>query len=125
MRILVCGGRHYDDSQHVFAMLTQVHNEGGPVTCVIHGAATGADTEAESWAKNMKAVGWSMTIERFPADWTKDGIFAGHRRNKRMLDEGKPDLVVAFPGGRGTINMVTQALNRGVRVVNIPPRMRR
>jgi UDP-N-acetylmuramoylalanine-D-glutamate ligase len=33
-----------------------------------------------------------------------------------MLDEGKPDLVVAFPGGRGTANMVQQAHRAGVEV---------
>ena len=38
-------------------------------------------------------------------------------RNARMLAEGKPDLVVAFPGGRGTADMVAQARKAGVRVV--------
>jgi hypothetical protein len=33
-----------------------------------------------------------------------------------MLDEGKPDLVLAFPGGRGTRNMVGQAKRAGVPV---------
>jgi hypothetical protein len=36
-----------------------------------------------------------------------------------MLDEGKPDLVLAFPGGRGTANMMRQARERGVRVVEV------
>jgi hypothetical protein len=31
-----------------------------------------------------------------------------------MLDQGKPDLVVAFPGGRGTANLVKQARAAGV-----------
>ena len=33
-----------------------------------------------------------------------------------MLAEGKPDLVVAFPGGAGTANMIEQARAAGVRV---------
>jgi hypothetical protein len=33
-----------------------------------------------------------------------------------MLDEGKPDLVVAFPGGGGTKDMITRALGAGVSV---------
>jgi len=33
-----------------------------------------------------------------------------------MLDEGKADLVVAFPGGRGTANMLSQARAADVRV---------
>jgi hypothetical protein len=34
-----------------------------------------------------------------------------------MLEEGKPDLVVAFPGGRGTANMVKQARAAAVKVL--------
>jgi UDP-N-acetylmuramoylalanine-D-glutamate ligase len=33
-----------------------------------------------------------------------------------MLKEGRPDLVVAFPGGKGTANMVAQARAAGIRV---------
>jgi hypothetical protein len=34
-----------------------------------------------------------------------------------MLAEGEPDLVVAFPGGRGIANMVKQARAAGVEVL--------
>lgn len=34
-----------------------------------------------------------------------------------MLQEGKPDLVVAFPGGRGTAHMTRIAQEAGVPVV--------
>jgi hypothetical protein len=34
-----------------------------------------------------------------------------------MLDDGTPDLVVAFPGGRGTTNMIRQATERGFEVI--------
>lgn len=37
-------------------------------------------------------------------------------RNRRMLDEGRPDLVVAFPGGPGTRNMVKLARAHGILV---------
>jgi hypothetical protein len=36
-----------------------------------------------------------------------------------MLDEGIPDLVVAFPGGRGTANMVRQARERGFEILEV------
>jgi hypothetical protein len=39
---------------------------------------------------------------------------SGPLRNQRMLDEGKPDLVVAFPGGGGTKDMVRRAVQAGV-----------
>ena len=42
-------------------------------------------------------------------DWKKYGKKAGPLRNQQMLEEGKPDLVVAFPGGNGTADMVRRA----------------
>jgi hypothetical protein len=33
-----------------------------------------------------------------------------------MLDEGKPDLVIRFPGNRGTANMLSQERAAGVKV---------
>ncbi|BAQ18361.1 hypothetical protein GL4_2928 [Methyloceanibacter caenitepidi] len=81
---------------------------------MIHGNATGADALAGFWAI---AVG--VPILAFAADWNKHGRAAGPIRNKQMLDEGKPDLVIAFPGGRGTANMVRQARERGVEVVEV------
>ena len=72
---------------------------------VIHGGARGADDLARQWGEI------SVGIEgvEFRADWTAHGKAAGMIRNQRMLDEGRPDLVVAFPGGRGTADMVRRA----------------
>jgi UDP-N-acetylmuramoylalanine-D-glutamate ligase len=36
-----------------------------------------------------------------------------------MLAEGKPDLVVAAPGGRGTADMVRRARDAGIEVVEV------
>ena len=36
-----------------------------------------------------------------------------------MLEKGEPDLVVAFPGGCGTQDMVRQAFTVGVKVIHI------
>ena len=69
---------------------------------------------ARDWARTKPEV------ERFVchADWEKHGKAAGPKRNKRML-EWKPDLVVAFPGGKGTANMVQQARQAGVEVIEV------
>lgn len=83
-------------------------------TVVIHGAARGADTEA-AWL----ARGRGLAVEAFPADWRKHGRAAGPLRNQRMLDEGKPDLVIAFSGGKGTADMVRRAEAAGVKVVRV------
>jgi hypothetical protein len=79
---------------------------------IVHGAAVGADQMAGSWARSR-----GVAEAAFPADWGRDGRAAGPIRNQRMLDEGRPDLVVAFPGGRGTADMVRRARAAGVAVV--------
>lgn len=73
--------------------LASVHN----ITEIISGHARGADQIAEMYADEK-----GIPVRVFPADWDKYGKKAGYIRNKKMLDEGQPDLVIAFPGGRGT-----------------------
>jgi hypothetical protein len=80
---------------------------------LVHGAASGADAMAGRWAG---ANGVSVTT--FPADWNRYGRSAGPRRNQAMVDS-EPDLVVAFPGGRGTADMVRRAEAAGIRVLKI------
>lgn len=114
MRVLVCGGRDYNtvgDAHKILNALCQLRQ----FTCVIHGAAPGADTIAANWAKHN-----GIPVEAYPADWNKWGARAGPMRNAQMLREGRPDLVVAFAGGRGTANMIHQAEKAGVRVFRVP-----
>jgi hypothetical protein len=56
---------------------------------------------AEWWAEGI-----GVRCDVYEADWISLGRKAGPIRNQRMLEEGKPDLVMAFPGGRGTADMV-------------------
>jgi hypothetical protein len=103
MKVLVCGGRKYGDARFLFAQLNYLHQQLG-ITQIIQGGASGADYLAKGWA-------YSNDIEcrEFKADWNKHGKAAGPIRNKQMLDEGKPDIVMAFPGGPGTANMMRLA----------------
>jgi hypothetical protein len=107
-RALVCGGRDYNDADRVWQVLARVSP-----TVVIEGCAAGADRLAEGWAKLA-----GVTLIHFPADWRKHGKAAGPIRNKQMLG-AFPDVVVAFPGGRGTENMVAQAIAAGVQVIKV------
>jgi hypothetical protein len=109
MKVLVCGGRSYLDHKRVFEVL-----DGLRPKHVIHGGASGADRCANDWAL-VRGVRRSI----YPADWTRHGRAAGPRRNQLMLDKEKPDLVVAFPGGRETADMVSRARAAGVRVMEI------
>lgn len=113
MRVLICGGRNYTDAKRFAEVLRKLHTEAG-ISWIIQGGARGADTLARQWAE---ANGVPHT--QFDADWENQGTFAGPARNARMLNEGQPDLVIAFPGGRGTADMVRKARKAGVQVVEI------
>lgn len=110
IRLLVCGGCDYADAAAVGAALDRVHRARG-VAVLIHGAARGADSLAADWARRR-----GIPAEAYPADWGTHGKAAGPKRNARMLAEGRPDGVVAFPGGRGTADMCRQAKAAGVKV---------
>lgn len=99
MRVLVCGGRDYANWDCVQAVFDKLHHD-TPITTIISGGAKGADTLGEKWAATR-----SIQVARYPAKWKEYGKAAGWIRNQQMLDEGKPNLVVAFPGGRGTQDM--------------------
>jgi hypothetical protein len=114
-RVLVCGGRDYRDAERVAHELNALHAQFG-IAHLIHGAAPGADWLAKRWAEAH-----SIPVTGYPARWDLDGKAAGPIRNARMLREGRPDLVLAFPGGRGTDDMVRRALAANVTVVQIPP----
>lgn len=115
LTVLVCGGRNYGDARTLSAVLDRAYAV-NPFGRLIHGAANGADVLAGRWAQTR-----GVPVTEFPADWTRDGRAAGPLRNQRMLDEGKPHLVIAFPGGRGTADMVARARKAGVSAVEAPP----
>lgn len=81
---------------------------------IISGAAKGADTMALDWA----VVNWCQ-FEEYPAQWKLYGRKAGPIRNQQMIDEGKPNLVVAFPGGVGTQDMIRRARKAKIETIVI------
>lgn len=109
MKVLVCGGRKYTDDATFNKVMGALKN----VTHVIHGGASGADTMAKRWARR-NLVKQSI----YNADWEKLGQSAGPIRNTLMLDKN-PDvsLVIAFPGGKGTENMISLAESSGFTIL--------
>lgn len=57
----------------------------------------------------------------FPAKWKEFGRAAGPIRNQQMLDEGKPELVLAFhddlENSKGTKDMVGRAMKADLPVI--------
>jgi hypothetical protein len=110
MQVLVCGGRNYGDRRSVYECLDGLVPR---PTLLITGGANGADMLAADWA------GYRQVPKLiFRADWERHGRAAGPIRNQQML-ECKPDLVVAFAGGRGTADMVRRAKAAGIHVMEI------
>lgn len=123
MKLLVCGGRDFRDEEFVWLCLDKVHAK-TPISLIIEGGCRtddkvtnltyGADYFAHTWA-----IDRGITCVTVPAKWKKHGNAAGPIRNGEMLKEWKPDGVAAFPGGRGTADMMNQASAAGVKVWEI------
>ena len=111
MRILICGDRNWRRMDVIERELKKFP----PGTVVIHGAAKGADTLGGFVADRL-----GFKVLAFPAKWNIYGRGAGPVRNQQMLDEGKPDLVLAFhenlSESKGTRDMVNRAKGTGVKV---------
>lgn len=127
-RIGVTGGRDYND-QVVVATAIASNALAGDI--IVHGAARGADTLAHTAAPLF-----DCRPEPHRAQWEapcRDACAPNHRRerngrtccpaagnyrNQEMVDSGL-DLLLAFPGGDGTADMVKRARRAGVEVIEI------
>jgi len=110
IRLIVCGGRDFLDWHVVWMRLDQVHSKRG-ISQIIAGGCSGADAFATDWARKN-----DVPIREYYAAWEKHGKAAGPIRNQQMIDDGKPDGLIAFPGGRGTNDMVLRAQVAGLTV---------
>lgn len=124
LRVLVTGGRRYG---WIHTLTGKIRNEaeiselmsvldGTGATELCEGGASGADEWSRFWA-NLRGVPGPT----FKADWKLHGPAAGGIRNRLMLKEFDPELGVAFPGGRGTADMVAVLEAAGVPVLRVPP----
>ena len=111
MVVLICGSRNFDDPAQIASRIEDLPID----TLVIHGGAKGADIIAGAYSESR-----GLPVKVFPAKWSSFGKRAGFVRNSAMLEQGQPDLVIAFvrnpANSPGTANMVLQALCAGVEV---------
>lgn len=107
-KVIVCGGRDYRDQSAVWAALSSIN----PTVVAQGGCDTGADLYARVWAQHNDKI-----LKTYPANWGESGRSAGPKRNQYMLDAEQPDAVIAFPGGRGTADMVRRARKAKVLVI--------
>jgi hypothetical protein len=133
MRVLVCGGRAYG------AIPTQTRPGGETNEAIVRATAERerlADILNEFHAKEHFSTlicGNEGSAERLATQWAnrnhieivvihagrqRKGFGATPERNERLLQEGRPDLIVAFPGGEMTRHMIDLAKS-----ANIPVRL--
>lgn len=131
MKVLVCGGRRFGYDSRFACDITPEEAERtaaerafvraylyswhatAPISVLIHGDATGTDRVSGKWAQDV-----GVQEVRCPANWKHFEKRAGFLRNAAMLLL-QPDVVIAFPGGAGTADMMAQAGNKGIRVVPV------
>jgi len=111
LRVLICGGRKFNDAMTFGSWVGGVMKTYG-ISAIIEGGASGADFMASEFGR------WAgVPVVTYPADWKQHGRAAGPIRNQHMIDDGRPDLVLAFDGGRGTADMIGRAEKAGIRVM--------
>jgi hypothetical protein len=137
VRFAVTGGRKYGDGITVCRALIDLPGADDD-TVLVHGAAQGADR----LAADLWGIVLGRPLEPHPATWaaacrptcrpghrrpyaSSPGVVptlvrdfcpaAGNYRNQEMVDSGL-DLLVAFPGGSGTADMIQRARDAGVPV---------
>lgn len=101
------GGRTFSDQIMFDDVMVRLVGMFGYPAKVVHGNAAGLDKMAQAWANRM-----AIDCVAVLAEWDKYGKAAGPVRNEDMLIKHKPKRLIAFPGGRGTADMVRRAKNR-------------
>lgn len=120
-RVVVYGGRDFYDEhwlkKELCDLVWQRHrfkDVPKQIRTLIHGGAPGVDRMAGSFG-----IGCGLDVKEYRADWNKHGRAAGPIRNQQMIDEGRPDLGVEFPGGRGTADMTRRLRAAGIPVIEV------
>ena len=116
-RVIIAGGRDFHDYRQLRERCDRFLSQKmfTHKIVIISGTAKGADTLGERYAHER-----GYDIEKYPADWERDGKSAGPIRNAKMAEVA--DALIAFWDGnsRGTANMIAlaQEYNLASRVIH-------
>jgi hypothetical protein len=123
VRLIVYGGRDYPAGdaynwleRYAADAVRDVLKTDARITVLIEGGADGADRGAWEWGRDKH-----IALLRYPADWKRLGKRAGPIRNQRMIVEGRPDVGIEFPGGRGTADMASRLETARVPIILAKP----
>jgi hypothetical protein len=112
MRLIIAGGRDFDDENSLVNKLNEIIKDvdASDIT-IISGGARGADAIGERIAKHN-----GLSLEVYKADWDKYGKSAGYKRNQQM-GAVATHLLAAWDGrSKGTKHMIDIATNLGLTV---------
>lgn len=129
MRVLVFGGRTYNRRDKVYYALDDFHAK-NPITLLIHGSCRSifqdggpvwsADELAEQWAKDNAITYLGMPAIWYPSGSKKLDRSAGPTRNALMIQKGRPQHAIGFPGGKGSADMYDKLVAANIPVLLIP-----
>ena len=104
MILLITGDREWKD----LSLIQETLKFYPDTTTIIQGGCKGADDLSRIAARRL-----GIKPITYMADWNTQGLAGGILRNQQMLDEGKPDLVLAFHddivNSKGTRDMIIRA----------------
>lgn len=112
MRVIIAGGRDFESMEADAEWVDLLHQR-HHFSLVIHGGCSGADAFADLWAR-----GREIPVEVHPVPnwaWAMIGRKAGPIRNQYMVERRGADGLIAFPGGRGTEDIIRRARGTGLR----------
>lgn len=136
-QLVVTGSRNYKMNDMAFDKLMEqvfihmamarreIHIDQPNATLnIAEGGADGADARVREWVKRTDSD--QITHKTFEADWTTHGLSAGPKRNALMLEEWKPELVLAIWDGKvaksGTLDCMKKANDLGIPLFVVPAR---
>jgi hypothetical protein len=116
MRLIICGGRDFQDHELLHVAVTDWVAQHGCPAEVVTGGQRGADTLA-----HQLALAEGLPTRVFEADWTRYRKRAGPIRNGEMARYAAQGGggCLALPGGRGTADMLEQARAAGLTIMDV------
>jgi hypothetical protein len=108
--IIVTGGAGFCDRARIYAELSATHNL-YPITRMLVSDASKAEKIAAGWAGEM-----GIPVATFMLDYTMPRLDAVALRHQLMICQ-QPNLVLAFPGGASTADLINQSKLAEIKIV--------
>ncbi|KQN63869.1 MULTISPECIES: DUF2493 domain-containing protein [Rahnella] len=113
MRVLICAGRFYADI-HTVERVLELYAHSQHIRVLIHGGHQSLGAMIERWARDA-----DVHVVRYPANWALHGKYAEIRRNLFMIEDSRPDIILAFSGGEDTAECIKLARQAGIKVMEM------